>query len=766
METMVKRPSEVVSLSDRSDEERTNFFKLCQQQEKALKDHGYDHYWSNFKIEWGKRANGKMDWVIVCKCCLAKLSTENVSSAAKKHMISWRTCPETNEKWNKHELCLGRKKRPLTEADKEEVAHLKRTKAKVNMVFDFSQHSVAMKRFLEGFQTWILMNSASISFRSVEDPLLRDSLKAIGWHAGICRKNLSGSFLDKIFESFLQERQSYINHFKCFQIAGDSWKSKYVNAGNKLVGATLNFPTGCQLGDILLTSDDDSVSRPYLFGKMSKLIDALGSQFYIGCVFDGEMAYKRTGIDLQEKYPGSIHLTCQAHTLSLLLKDMSKIDSFADCFSTSHKMVALCNVRECRAVLKDCQKKLYGKELPIRLGLETRFGYLITEMKDLIRSKDAIKEMARNEQLQSKFNPDNTYSSTEDQRMAFSKIYSEIFWSKVTTLVERLGSIVEIIEHIEQDKPMVTQMFFVWRYLARHFELQEHPALESNLDMRLDGMATPTISRSDKEMAMRLRKRMEYANVEIFTVAFLLDLRFYKRVNLNTFMPPVKYVSGTQLGRAKIALRSLASSEKEKESISNEFEELLSHGLQIEAIEYVQSLDELTSSIQMPQEVDWRLEEESRGNFAVASLWRTIDPPKFPILSNFITRNLFSMHVTSCSCERLWSRMRQLYRPTRNRLNPNKAKKLLMITMGRDFNRNFENSANFLEGKESGSEINEDRDQDGSIQDEIPRVSLENLDWLDHADLEFNIPSELVDLVDTLDPALIEEVENGTSCHE
>jgi hypothetical protein len=63
----------------------------------------------------------------------------------------------------------------------------------------------------------------------------------------------------------------------------------------------------------------------------------------------------------------------------------------------------------------------------------------------------------------------------------------------------------------------------------------------------------------------------------------------------------------------------------------------------------------------------------------VKLLWKGKLHRQYPILSS-IARQLLSMHATSCSCERLWSLMRWLYRPNRTRLSLEKAEKMATVT--------------------------------------------------------------------------------------
>jgi len=72
----------------------------------------------------------------------------------------------------------------------------------------------------------------------------------------------------------------------------------------------------------------------------------------------------------------------------------------------------------------------------------------------------------------------------------------------------------------------------------------------------------------------------------------------------------------------------------------------------------------------------WMLVEDLA---VVKLLWKAALKKKYPILSGVALR-LLSMHATSCSCERLWSLMRWIYRPNRTRLSLEKSKMMATVT--------------------------------------------------------------------------------------
>lgn len=71
----------------------------------------------------------------------------------------------------------------------------------------------------------------------------------------------------------------------------------------------------------------------------------------------------------------------------------------------------------------------------------------------------------------------------------------------------------------------------------------------------------------------------------------------------------------------------------------------------------------LIEESRMPEQHGRRLIEGKSQHliYNAACTWRHIG--SFPVISSF-TCNLFAIHVTSCSVERLWSRMRALYKRT------------------------------------------------------------------------------------------------------
>jgi hypothetical protein len=714
---------------------------LLKRKESAIKDNE-SHYWNNWDIVYGvldkKSRNGPapFQWTIRCKQCRAKISTVNVSASAQRHMESKKQCRESYTLWLDH---LRVSQEGLPPAQKEKLHQIQKQKSSnsVQTTINIAQHKDLLQRFQEQLLLWALLNSTSMAFRTVEHDALNAALKMIGFKHGLSRKYLANEFLEKQYSKFANDRKQSLDYYCQYQISADSWKYRNANNGKKLVGVTLNMPAGsCQVGDIFPTADDERVSSDYLENQISSLIDKLGKTKYIGCVFDGERAYYNAGKRLQAKYPWSIHMTCNAHMLNLLLKDISQTDSLKNAFDRGHKLVLLCNSKECRLALNSLQEERNGKRLPIRLGVETRFGFMVREIEDLVRSKDAIRALASDQELREKFN--STSTSTADQRDAFRTIDDREFWVLLELITEFLSPVVQMIHFIEQDMAMITQMYFIVRYLHCKFRLQDLEAHNLAMDVPPGVIPRAILFDFEKDMAEQVLKRFSYqgyatqrsstADLGLFTLAYLLDLRFYWDLG-EAKRPDISELSRKDREEAKKALCQISDKENQQ-AVLNEFEELLQHGLGEIPIAILTQIIKISGP--KPSRKSWQFEKDHDvDNYCVAVIWNQLGEIhgfKYPLLAKRVAPNLFALHVTSCSTERLWSRMRHLYRPLRNRLSPEKAKKMLLINLSDSFTKNLGKRKRYDDMAQIQENASESDEEDmGLPEDYLDGVDLNNL---------------------------------------
>ena len=169
-------------------------------------------------------------------------------------------------------------------------------------------------------------------------------------------------------------------------------------------------------------------------------------------------------------------------------------------------------------------------------------------------------------------------------------------------------------------------------------------------------------------------------------------------------------------------------------------------------------IEALQSQTELPGISDWRIYPESKtdvSNYPVAALWKEISNLygcKFPLLSRHVAPNMFSLHVTSCSTERVWSRMRHLYRPLRNKLDPCRAKKILLVSLADSFEKNMhkrQRISGYSEESEPSARIDSDLEEEMRFPDDwlegIALDDLENIIVLDPGIQPVEMPQQWVD---------------------
>ena len=634
--------------------------ELLRKKENAIEEHGESHYWNHWDVMYDSDAS----WIIKCKHCTTRLKTKNISSSVAKHMGSTLKCDGSTKAWKRHKK-MDDTLTPGQQEVSQSIVQSTRTKRTYQSTIDVVSHKSTIEKFINKLKRWALLNSTSVAFRALEDSAMKEALQVLGYNQGISRKTLATSFLDELYEEFVNKRRQSIIYFGHFQISADSWKYKNANNGKKLVGATLNIPAGLShLGDIFVTTDDNKVSGNYIYDNLLGLIESLGAKKYIGSIFDGEQAYQNAGKRLQQKYAWSIHLTCYAHTLNLILKDISSTESFKETFSNAHKVCALCNVRECRVELNEQQEIFYGKTFPIRPGVETRFGFMVREAEDLLRSKDAILALTNNRALRQKFSGKKT--STSDQRDAFAAIDQDQFWITLETIEEYLLPIAEIIHFLEQDKSLLGQIFFIHRFLHHKFRLDAFPLHKLAMDVPSYETPKRLLYDFEADMAEQAAKRLspyqsgarrsDNASLGIPVLAFLLDLRFYTIFISSDlqFMPPIGSdiagISSDDINLAKEALASITPDDH-REEVQKEFENLMLNGLDNIPKHISDKITELKSQVGIPEKSEWKIKTHCNAdvdNYPVAVVWKeisTLCECKCRALARFVAPNLFSLHV-------------------------------------------------------------------------------------------------------------------------
>lgn len=184
-----------------------------------------------------------------------------------------------------------------------------------------------------------------------------------------------------------------------------------------------------------------------------------------------------------------------------------------------------------------------------------------------------------------------------------------------------------------------------------------------------------------------LEKRRKKNWNPVFSLAMMLDLRFAVKDG-TSFKPNMALIDEEEHEAVNLLLRRLVGEEK-------------ADAAEVELLRWVAegSSESMINAIlnKATYEQGWFLVDKVE---TVRLVWKGRLFRSYPILSELAQR-LLSMHATSCSCERLWSLMRWIYRPNRTRLSLDKAEKMATVTFDewlerRDWREDFSGNVDSL----------------------------------------------------------------------
>ena len=169
--------------------------------------------------------------------------------------------------------------------------------------------------------------------------------------------------------------------------------------------------------------------------------------------------------DLEGKYPWMINLPCQAHDLNLAVKDLQTTDPLLSwVLSTSHSIVLWCARPDVRPVLRNFQRQEYQKEKYVEVGVETRFATYIRELSCVVDGKAALQRLPSVPAIASKYQTEKN-GGKKEYVQALGAAAKVNFWTAAEQALELLNPI-NIIHHIEADKPYISQVYRIWNLLG------------------------------------------------------------------------------------------------------------------------------------------------------------------------------------------------------------------------------------------------------------------------------------------------------------
>ena len=101
---------------------------------------------------------------------------------------------------------------------------------------------------------------------------------------------------------------------------------------------------------------------------------------------------------------------CQAHVLSLLIKDLINVDLLLKWVVEGiHAIIVFINShKDVQAQLRDAQELFYDEIRAIPVGVETRFATAVLELHSVLKNMDAVRALEDVRMLKDKYDTPNS----------------------------------------------------------------------------------------------------------------------------------------------------------------------------------------------------------------------------------------------------------------------------------------------------------------------------------------------------------------------
>ncbi|EFJ40248.1 hypothetical protein VOLCADRAFT_108259 [Volvox carteri f. nagariensis] len=634
---------------------RNELFNKLRNQKKNAKT---GSHWDNFNVEWWGGVPK-----LVCLFCDEPLSAVN-PSFTNAHHIKQGACKAIKQRaasLSQQQQQSGTSSAAAGPSTADQQALSKRRRGIDGQTLLPVIPATLTGQVVEELGMFFYRNNVPIHL--IEKPELRNLFGLLGVTLPN-RKQLMGPMLDRAY-SKVKAQVAQVRQRMCGQAAlcSDGWRKRAAEQGVPLINFMLLLPTGSAFLRVVRAA---GVRKDAQYIKKIHL-DVVAEAFTkpddcIGFVMDNTATNLAAIQLLRIENPRWLGVGCGVHGMALVFKDLAKeknVKWAAKIFNASITISTVVGDSErIRALLGVHQMEKYGKKSAITANTPTRFAVNYFVLSDVLANEDALKAMVRNKEAWAGAS-DGTSKAQEFKAMVEGEGSSRNLglFSKGAKLAEFCEPISKALHKLECDRPMLSQMYPVWKALlatARDFD-------EANTDC--PGLYDLLKRRYDKQVNA------------CWFAAFLLDPRNIDVSLTNRYMLPLGQLELEEKSAAKVLIQDLAAGKDaaKRDRVGEEWTRL---GLGIP-----KAFDEWSELMRMHKE---KLLPDSSTRVMGASLddcisyWDVHLAAQFPLIASAAIR-LLLMHASTCSSERNWSAWGLVYTKARNRLAIEWAEKIVYI---------------------------------------------------------------------------------------
>lgn len=361
---------------------------------------------------------------------------------------------------------------------------------------------------------------AALPFSVVETPQFKDLLRA-AQGAPSCykvpdRQRFGGDILERSVKRHKADEQPIRDACTVHgcTIVSDGWDDV---ERNHLINFLCSTTHGSFFDGTVKLSSKDSEDATAVARLLSNEIERVGALNVVQVVTDTCSVMKAAWKIVEKKYPWITCTCCAAHVLSLLLKDMAKIDEVAALLKKVAKIINRFRGRKrwCRQKLREVVEKNHGKTMGLYRAADTRFAGKVKEMGRILRLKADLKYVVDLPAYSAldfkKGKGDGEDGDTDGEGGVKAIILDDAFWADLVTTLKIMVPVAKTLRLCDGNLPVMGKVY------DRMFQLG---AKVRSLDVPWASTAADLVD-----------ERWEYLHSFMHAAGYALDPEFFDNRN-------------------------------------------------------------------------------------------------------------------------------------------------------------------------------------------------------------------------------------------
>ncbi|KXZ41022.1 hypothetical protein GPECTOR_962g228 [Gonium pectorale] len=413
-------------------------------------------------------------------------------------------------------------------------------------------------------------------------------------------------------------------------VAGDGWSDAQHRPIQNTMLCANNLAVFHDSFDMTgLTKDAQTVA-----GKMMKAITEIGPEKVVCVITDSASNCKAAGEIIHEAHPHIFWVPCAAHCLDLMLEDIGKLDSAKYVINKVKEVIIFVKNKHTPLAIFNKHSKL-----KVLLPGETRFATEFLVLDRSIKVRRALKKMLADRKFE-KWTKAGGKSRKDEVAEIAKLINADGFWVRVQELVDLTGPIVVVLRLADSSAPTTGKIYHECLKLQQHVEEKAEAMTSFKLGEK-------------KQLKESVKSRCEMLHNPLHAAGYLLDPEFWD--------VPLKDVGRKVMDGFREVVRAMLdntdlSAKAEEELVLFKRKEGPWGGMQLASAQ--------ANASKLP-----------------GSAWHQMY--SMDTLLQKIAVRVLAQPTSACACERNWSAYEFIHSTRRNKLDPERAKKLVYVFTNR-----------------------------------------------------------------------------------